>query len=52
MCETFALKHVRHELIESAGQNMQERNAHNAERFACRHRIIGIGQMKDNARGN
>lgn len=51
MRETFALKNVRHELIESAGQNVQQCNAHNAERFARGHRILGVGQMQHNARG-
>lgn len=49
--ESFALEYVRHKLIETAGQNVQQRDAHDAEGLARRHRIVGVGQMQNHAGG-
>lgn len=46
MGKSLSLEHVRHELVESAGQDMQQGDANNAKYFARRDGIFGIGQMK------
>ena len=43
----LAYKNIHNELIKSAGDNMQNGYANDAENFPCRHFIFGIRQMQN-----